>query len=116
MMVQLTNNVCKCYDCVRIQFNMLDYRKVIKYILKLKFNRFIFEDYDVLTKYVYSSISVIAFRDNGKRTALIEMDSMGCRLFEGMLRAQNRTWDEFFLDCAKAKGIFKKINTEIIVY
>lgn len=102
-------------DYVRIRFPTTDICHIIRDILKLKLERTLHEDsahtgYDECYRFWAITISVSQDISLG---CLLEMKGQGCRQFEGILEAQNRSWYDFFLLALNEYGKFKRLDLAI---
>jgi len=115
------------YKRIKVKFNTHKFEKIVRDILMLDFNKDFLLDVEFVGaskplsstdfegRSIYGAISVMTARKCNKSTILIDMDSAGCRLFENIMNAHNKDWNDFICACIKSKGKFKKIYSEIIV-
>jgi len=104
------------FDYVRLRFDTHDVRHVIEDLLRIKMKYVIYEDYafyGYIAKYVFSHIQVMISPEEDKKGTLIELKGQGCREFESLLLAQNRTWFDFFVQCEKENVHYKRIDLAI---
>jgi len=103
------------FDYVRIRFPTLDVESVITYVLGLKLEFMVHEDYGFYSyseHYVYGDIFILVSKDIEKGV-LIELKGKGCRQFESFLLAQHRSWFDFFVAVSCFKGVFKRVDLAI---
>lgn len=104
------------FDYVRLRFDTHDVQHVIENILKIKMKYMIYEDYafyGYIAKYVFSHIQIMISPEEDAKGTLVELKGQGCREFENILMAQNRTWFDFFVQCEKEKVHYKRIDLAI---
>lgn len=104
------------FDYVRLRFDTHDVQHVIENILRIKMKYMIYEDYafyGYIAKYVFSHIQIMISPEDDAKGTLIELKGQGCREFESLLMAQNRTWFDFFVQCEKEKVHYKRIDLAI---
>ena len=104
------------FDYVRLRFDTHDVKHVIEDVLKIRMKYMIYEDYafyGYIAKYVFSNIQVMISPDEDKKGTLVELKGQGCREFENILLAQERSWFDFFVQCEKEKVYYKRIDLAI---
>lgn len=103
------------FDYVRIRFPTTDVKHVIEDILRLKISYMLHEDYGFYSyteHYVLGDIFILCSHEIDKGV-LVELKGRGCRQFESYLLAQQRSWDEFFMDALVAGGVMKRLDLAI---
>ncbi|MFS1664088.1 replication initiation factor domain-containing protein [Streptococcus sp. zg-JUN1979] len=90
-------------DWLKIRFKTLDYKAVIKKVLKMKISAFTDNDktfYGYEDMLTYGNIRVLFHHDPLKTEegTLIEFTGIGCREFESILLQQKREWWMFLQD------------------
>ncbi len=104
------------FDYVRLRFDTHDVKHVIENILKIKMKYMLYEDfafYGYIAKYVFSHIQVMISPEEDDKGTLLELKGQGCREFESLLLAQNRSWFDFFMQCEKENVTYKRIDLAI---
>lgn len=104
------------FDYVRIRFPTHDVKHVIEDVLKMQSQYFYTLDYafyGYTKQYVYGSICVMESKAEDERGTLLELKGHGCREFEAVLKAQDRSWFDFFADCFHEQGKFKRLDLAI---
>ena len=104
------------FDYVRLRFETHDVEYVIEKILKIKMKYMLYEDfafYGYIAKYVFSHIQIMISPEDDEKGTLIELKGQGCREFESLLLAQNRSWFDFFMTCEKENVYYKRIDLAI---
>ena len=102
-------------DYVRIRFNTLDERYVMEKILRIKKKYMGQEEYGFYgysSHYFIGDIFIFISADEKKGT-LLELKGQGCRQFECYLKAQGRSWYDFFDTCIKEKAVIKRVDLAI---
>lgn len=103
------------FDYVRIRFPTDNIHHVVEEILHLNLDYMIHEDfgyYSYPEHYRFGDIMVLSSLDLTKGI-LLELKGKGCRQYENFLLAQHRSWYDFFQDCLKANGVFKRLDLAI---
>lgn len=104
------------FDYVRLRFESHDVQHICEDILRIKMTFMLYDDfafYGYIAKYWFSEIQVMISPEEDERGTLIELKGQGCREFENLLSAQNRSWFDFFRDCEKEKVHYKRIDLAI---
>lgn len=104
------------FDYVRIRFDTHDIKHIIDSVLKMQMKYFFVEDhayYGYREQYLFGNICVMESDAEDERGTLIELKGCGCREFECVLEAQERSWFDFFADCFAENGVFKRIDIAI---
>ncbi|EFT95171.1 replication initiation factor domain-containing protein [Enterococcus faecalis] len=104
------------FDYVRLRFDTHDIQHIVEDVLKMKMKYLVYEDYafyGYIAKYVFSHIEVMISPEEDAKGTLIELKGQGCREFESILLAQNRTWFDFFMACEKENVHYKRIDLAI---
>ncbi|MBU5362033.1 replication initiation factor domain-containing protein [Enterococcus raffinosus] len=104
------------FDYVRLRFESHDVRHICEDILRIKMKFMLYDDfafYGYIAKYWFSEIQVMISPEEDERGILIELKGQGCREFGSLLRAQKRSWFDFFRDCEKEKVHYKRIDLAI---
>lgn len=102
-------------DYVRVRFPTTDSDFIAQTVLRIQKDYMLHEDYAFYSyqeQYRFGDIVIMLSQDIEKGV-LIELKGKGCRQFERFLLAQQRSWYDFFRDCLKAKGIFKRLDLAI---
>lgn len=110
------NELSLVFDYVRLRFDTHDEKHIIENVLKIKMNYMLYEDYafyGYIAKYVFGYIQVMISPEEDDKGTLIELKGQGCREFESLLLAQNRSWFDFFMRCEKEKVHYKRIDLAI---
>ena len=104
------------FDSVRLRFESHDVPYICEKILQIKMKYMIYEDYafyGYIAKYAFSDIQIMISPEEDEKGTLVELKGQGCREFENLLVAQNRSWFDFFNTCEKEKVYYKRIDLEI---
>lgn len=104
------------YDYVRVRFSTHDHVHIMTDVLLMKPEFFVLEPigfYGYKSQYVFSDISIMIAPEDDKRGTLLELKGKGCRRFEYLLKAQKRTWNDFFVSCFANNGVFKRLDIAI---
>lgn len=102
-------------DYVRVRFPTTDSDFIAQTVLRIQKDYMLHEEfayYSYQEQYCFGDIIMMLSQDIEKGV-LIELKGKGCRQFERFLLAQQRSWYDFFRDCLKAKGIFKRLDLAI---
>lgn len=102
-------------DYVRIRFRTLDEKHVIEDILRIKKKYMGQEDYGFYGyagHYYIGDIFVFISADE-KQGTMLELKGKGCRQFECYLKAQGRSWYDFFETCMNEKAVIKRVDLAI---
>ena len=102
-------------DYVRFRLPTTDVYYVINQIMRLRIDHMIHENFafnGYEERYTYLDVTISASSDI-RLGCLVEMKGKGCRQFEGILEAQDRSWYDFFLLVMDEKGVFKRIDLAI---
>lgn len=103
------------FDYVRIRFPTLDTKHVVEDVLGIRLIYTIREGhalYGYTAQYVMGDIVIMTSEDE-KKGCLLELKGKGCRQFEIFLKAQGRTWYDFFRAVEDERGIAKRIDIAI---
>lgn len=104
------------FDYVRLRFESHDVPYICEKILQIKMKYMIYEDYafyGYIAKYAFSDIQIMISPEEDEKGTLVELKGQGCREFERLLVAQNRSWFDFFITCEKEKVHYKRIDLAI---
>ena len=90
-------------DWLKIRFKTLDYKAVVKDVLKMEISDFVDSDktfYGYEDMLTYGNIRLLFHHDPVKveEGVLIEFTGLACREFESVLLSQKREWWEFLSD------------------
>lgn len=103
-------------DYLRVRFPTNNVFKLIKEVLQLN-PQYMGHDnyafYGYTSKYVFSNITVMTSPMQSSLGTLLELKGQGCREFEGVLLAHDRTWFDFFRTCLNHQGIIKRLDLAI---
>lgn len=121
LLVSKMNEIYKGYemellfDYMRVRFPTLDVKYVITEVLGLRIDHMVHENfgfYHYSYHYKFADIMVL-YSDDISKGVLLELKGKGCRLFEGMLKARQKTWYDFFFDCFCERAVFKRVDLAI---
>lgn len=104
------------FDYVRIRFPTKDARHIMEDVLGIRMKYTIREGhafYGYSAQYVAAGEIVLMTSEDEKKGCLLELKGKGCRGFEIFLRAQKRTWYDFFRQVEKESGVLKRIDLAI---
>lgn len=104
-------------DWVQVTFKNLNYLEIMRYILQFERELMKYEDrgrFRYSGKWTFGGIEILTppndYPDMGYH---IYMTGSACRSFEIYLRAQKRTWFDFFGDCLRYGGRFTRLDIAI---
>lgn len=100
------------FDYVRIRFPTTDEKRIIEKVLGVRIDYFMEEAhafYGYTAQYFLGDIIIMISPDKEKGT-LLELKGKGCRQFEAYLKAQERTWFDFFREAEMEKAVLKRID------
>lgn len=103
------------FDYVRIRFPTLDAGHLIEDVLGIRLVYTIREKhafYGYSAQYIMGDIALMTSEEKEKG-CLLELKGKGCRQFEIFLRAQNRSWYDFFRSVEEENGVLKRIDIAI---
>ena len=103
------------FDYVKVRFLSRDLQGMIEGVLKMNMEHFYrdgFGSHGYERLYRSGSITALA-SDDPTKGCIVEMKGQGCRMFEGILVAQNRSWYDFFGECLAAGCVFKRLDIAI---
>lgn len=103
------------FDYMRIRFRTTNVKYVIEEILRLRFEHMVKENYSFFRyteMYHYGNIMILTSSDEAKGT-LLELHGKGCREFENVLDAQNRTWWDFLTECYYQDAVMKRVDLAV---
>lgn len=103
------------FDYVRVRFPTKDIAHIVEEVLQIRMKYMGHEDYGFYSyeeHYYWGDIVVMCSQDE-KKGVLLELKGKGCRQFESMLKAQKRTWFDFFQLVSLEQGVFKRIDLAI---
>lgn len=107
------------FDYLRITFPTHNLDVLFNKILRLRkefFAEVNSHKYGYIGVYQLDYIQVAFSRKDDERGLMIELSGQGCRQFEAFLRAQKRTWFDFFYDCLDHKCNFTRVDIAINDY
>lgn len=102
-------------DYLRIRFPTTDALEIIKHVLAMKKEYFIYEDYGLYgyeEQYFFGEIIVMASKEPSMGV-LLELRGMGCRHLENVLQARKIGWYDFFNLCTAYNGIVKRFDLAV---
>ena len=102
-------------DYCRIRFSSTDIKHILEDVLGIRLKYMIRENhalYGYSAQYLMGDIVVMHSEDE-KLGCLLELKGKGCRQFEIFLKAQGRTWFDFFRQVEKEHGVYKRIDIAI---
>lgn len=102
-------------DYLRIRFPTTDALEIIKHVLAMKKEYFIYEDYGLYgyeELYFFGEIIVMASKEPSMGV-LLELRGMGCRHLENVLQARKIGWYDFFNLCTAYNGIIKRFDLAV---
>lgn len=102
-------------DFLRVRFKINDPFKVIEKVLGMDSNIFGHKEfgfYHYTATYFFSEIFVYYHPSDVDMGVLLEFKGKGCREFESILEAQNRTWTEFFWSLYEEELFGKNIQVD----
>lgn len=102
-------------DYLRIRFPTTDALEIIKNVLAMKKEYFIYEDYGLYgyeEQYIFGEIIVMASKEPSMGV-LLELRGMGCRHLENVLQARKIGWYDFLNLCTAYKGIIKRFDLAV---
>ena len=102
-------------DYVRIRFKTINAEYVVENILKIKKEHFGHEPfafYKYAEQYIIGDIFVFCSMDEEKGV-LLELKGKGCRQFELYLKAQHRTWYDFFRQVHAEGAVIKRLDLAV---
>lgn len=102
-------------DYLRIRFPTTDALEIIKNVLTMKKEYFIYEDYGLYgyeEQYIFGEIIVMASKEPSMGV-LLELRGMGCRHLENVLQARKIGWYDFLNLCTAYKGIIKRFDLAV---
>ena len=86
------------FDYVRIRFATTNVDYILRNVMQINLDIIEPEEwnfYGYTKHYTFGDIVVMFHEDDNNKGTLIELKGKGCRQFEQMLEAQNRTWQDF---------------------
>lgn len=104
------------FDYVRIRFPTKDIRHIMEEVLGIRMEYTLREGhafYGYSAQYVVSGEVVVMTSDDEQKGCLLELKGKGCRIFEIFLRAQKRSWYDFFRKVQEEGGVLKRIDLAI---
>lgn len=104
------------FDYVRIRFPTMDEEHIMEDVLGIRMKYTILEQhafYGYSMQYIAAGEIVLMVSEDEKKGCLLELKGKGCRVFEIFLRAQNRTWLDFFRMVEEEHGVLKRIDFAI---
>jgi len=104
------------FDYVRIRFPTMDVRHVIEDVLGIRMKYTIREGhafYGYSAQYIAAGDIVVMTSEDERKGCLLELKGKGCRGFEIFLKAQGRTWYDFFRLVEKEGGVLKRVDLAI---
>ena len=108
--------ICILLDYVKVRFRTRDFECVMEKILQIPFDRFYHDGYGSNGyQRLYRCFDIVVMvSDDPMKGTIIEMKGQGCRTFEGMLEAQNRSWYDFLGECMCFEDTaFKRLDIAI---
>lgn len=110
------------FDYVRISFKTVDKSFFFQHVLQMReeyFDQTVTRQFGYAECYRLDMIKVLRADQSGEDRQLgmlIELSGMGCRQFEAILEAQDRSWIEFFRTCKENGGQFTRMDVAINDY
>ena len=104
------------FDYVRVRFATTNVDYILKNIMLINLDIIEPDEwafYGYTKQYAFGDVVVMFHDDDNDKGTLIELKGKGCRQFEQMLAAQNRTWRDFFMTVVDHGGIMKRIDVAI---
>jgi len=104
-------------DWVQVTFKELDHNDIMNYILQFDKELMTHESkgrFRYAGKWVFGGIEILTPPNDYLEMGFhIYMTGSACRSFEIYLRAQKRTWFDFFRDCLSYNGKFTRLDIAI---
>lgn len=106
-------------DYIRITFQTHDVDMIFCEILKIKkefFAQISSHLYGYVGGYQLDYLMVMYSKKGDSRGTMIQLSGQGCRQFEAFLKAQGRTWFDFFHTCFDYRAKFTRVDLAINDY
>ncbi len=107
------------FDYVRFQIPTHDLDRILNQVLRID-KAFMehkeFGLYGYTGGYFLDMVQIFYSPDDSNKGCLIQLSGQGCRQFEGILKAQRRTWNDFFRECLSLGGHPTRIDLAINDY
>lgn len=112
---EITNPMFLLIDYVRIRFPTKDIHRIVRDVLRLKPYHLVYEQRGMFgyTGRYYLGDVILLTSPEEEKGILLELRGRGCRQFEGYLRAQGRTWQDFFAVCLGIDAVMKRLDLAV---